>query len=613
MAATPSNDAQAVEPASNESNDQENTNNQQPAQPQRQGSFLQGFIWRLVIFWFISNLFRRGGTPGRTFKNLFEKGQQLNLHVFVNEKENFTYVSGNDGDLFWFEEDLEYGNWEDGENGDGSRYISKEIALSDAVQKNASLYLHVFIVKSGFPIDPSEEQYNQLAVVNESLRLNRYKKRRIHKTVNLITGEADVSPGSVQSSNKDEWEEAETISYWHPNITVNLLDDHTPWSPGSVPPPIDQFVKFDNKSSGYYPILYINDFWNLASEYMPINETTPKVTLSLTFSPLTLFRLQMYLSQKTKSQWASYMGEAETTDHDEDTLKLALIETNPYLLGLTIIVSIVHTVFEFLAFKNDVQFWRSRKSLEGLSVRSVFFNVFQSVVVLLYVFDNDTNIMVVFSCFIGLLIELWKVTKVVDIKIDFQTRLFGLLPKISIKDKSTYVQSATRQYDMMAFKYLSVALFPLFFAYGGYSLIYHEHKGWYSFVLSMCYGFLLTFGFIMMTPQLFINYKLKSVAHLPWRMLTYKALNTFIDDLFAFVIRMPMMYRIGCLRDDVIFLIYVYQRWIYPVDPKRFNEFGTSGEKDEAASSEIEGSPGQPEQPVADDSVVAGDDKVKTD
>lgn len=59
----------------------------------------------------------------------------------------------------------------------------------------------------------------------------------------------------------------------------------------------------------------------------------------------------------------------------------------------------------------------------------------------------------------------------------------------------------------------------------------------------------LAAGFITMTPQLFINYKLKSVAHLPWRMLTYKALNTFIDDLFAFVIKMPVMYRIGCLRD----------------------------------------------------------------
>ncbi len=60
-------------------------------------------------------------------------------------------------------------------------------------------------------------------------------------------------------------------------------------------------------------------------------------------------------------------------------------------------------------------------------------------------------------------------------------------------------------------------------------------------------------GFIAMTPQLFINYKLKSVAHLPWRMLTYKALNTFIDDLFAFVIKMPTLYRLGVFRDGRVY------------------------------------------------------------
>lgn len=112
--------------------------------------------------------------------------------------------------------------------------------------------------------------------------------------------------------------------------------------------------------------------------------------------------------------------------------------------------------------------------------------------------------------------------------------------------------------------------------YAVYSLLYMEQKGWYSWVLNMLYGFLLMFGFIMMTPQLFINYKLKSVAHLPWRMLSYKFINTFIDDLFAFVIRMPTMYRIGCFRDDIVFLVYLYQRWIYRVDPTRVNEFGTS-------------------------------------
>ena len=38
-----------------------------------------------------------------------------------------------------------------------------------------------------------------------------------------------------------------------------------------------------------------------------------------------------------------------------------------------------------------------------------------------------------------------------------------------------------------------------------------------------------------MTPQLFINYKLKSVAHMPWRAMIYKSLNTFIDgELFCY-------------------------------------------------------------------------------
>jgi len=38
----------------------------------------------------------------------------------------------------------------------------------------------------------------------------------------------------------------------------------------------------------------------------------------------------------------------------------AIIETNPYLLAMTIIVSIVHSVFEFLAFKNGkymIELW----------------------------------------------------------------------------------------------------------------------------------------------------------------------------------------------------------------------------------------------------------------
>lgn len=74
----------------------------------------------------------------------------------------------------------------------------------------------------------------------------------------------------------------------------------------------------------------------------------------------------------------------------------------------------------------------------------------------------------------------------------------------------------------MAFRYLSYVIYPLLVGYTIYSLLYEEHKSWYSFVLGTLVGFVYTFGFITMTPQLFINYKLKSVAHMPWKTFMYK-------------------------------------------------------------------------------------------
>ena len=34
------------------------------------------------------------------------------------------------------------------------------------------------------------------------------------------------------------------------------------------------------------------------------------------------------------------------------------------------------------------------------------------------------------------------------------------------------------------------------------------------------------------------------------------------------------MHRLSCFRDDVIFLIFLYQKWIYPTDYTRVNEYG---------------------------------------
>lgn len=33
-------------------------------------------------------------------------------------------------------------------------------------------------------------------------------------------------------------------------------------------------ITFENITNKYYPVLYLNKYWNLASDYMPVNETT---------------------------------------------------------------------------------------------------------------------------------------------------------------------------------------------------------------------------------------------------------------------------------------------------------------------------------------------------
>jgi len=567
---------------------------------------MKSVAMRAMIFYFIMQFFKGKqqspeSTEGAVSKpmrgpatNMFQDGMGFDMYVYVSEQQEFGEFHIPES-LVWKKEGLSYGNWKQGPNEDSIFEFATQIPVSERVQNNGSLYIHTFIVREGKSPDPSagKGMFSKKWTTYKTQRLNKFMKRKYKKTANLLTG-------ATEQSEEDQVKAlaglTEIISHWHPNLTMNVVYDHTPWIPGQVPPPLDEFVEFTPSLQQYKPVLWLNDYWNLNKDYTPINSTTPLLNLTLTFQPLSMFKWQMYSAQALRNRFnvlGNLMGEEEE-DQDQDSVKEAFLETNIYLLVLTFVISIVHSVFEFLAFKNDIQFWNKKKSVEGLSVRSVFFNVFQNLIVVLYVFDSDTNTVIRISCFVGLAIEMWKVTKVQDVSFDHENKILGIFPRIKLDDKKDYKDSGTKEFDRMAFRYLGMAFFPLAFCYCIYSVIYNEHKSWYSFVLGSCYGFLLTFGFIMMTPQLFINYKLKSVAHLPWRMMTYKALNTFIDDIFAFVIKMPTMYRLGCFRDDIVFFIFLYQRYIYKEDKSRVNEFGYSADMiDEGNNPEQEENTGE--------------------
>ena len=152
--------------------------------------------------------------------------------------------------------------------------------------------------------------------------------------------------------------------------------------------------------------------------------------------------------------------------------------------------------------------------------------MFTQTIIFLYLVDNSdgTSWMILMSQGMGILLEAWKITKTVDVRVR-PTAPDAFLPyKVTFEDKHqlSETEKKTQEYDEIAFRYLYVVAVPLLLAYAVYSVVYETHKGWYSFVLTTLVGSVYAYGFLMMVPSLYINYRLKSVAHMPARAMTYK-------------------------------------------------------------------------------------------
>ena len=47
-------------------------------------------------------------------------------------------------------------------------------------------------------------------------------------------------------------------------------------------------------------------------EFHLVNETVEELNLTLTYSPISLFKWQMYASQQMRNKWGSMLGESES-------------------------------------------------------------------------------------------------------------------------------------------------------------------------------------------------------------------------------------------------------------------------------------------------------------
>ena len=512
--------------------------------------------------------------------------------------------------------------------------------LFSRLHSNSTLFVHVLITRTSLDEEDVMLALNKAAKSNslllDKVDLIKYDvphhieqpKRILFDDIKHIIGlgSGGVAPWNFEKSQPEAYkiyqsaqqmkESKSGYPYWKPEVSIKYIYDGTKYPRDYVGMAGMNLVQTHQSTAhptgiAMLPALHVDEIGLTSEKYLPVNETLTAVPLRISvdrsdvedvkktttatagsMSPAR-WRLLSHLSEALESQKA--LG---FEDSDVDDLRRLIADTNITLLAITMLASALHLLFEFLTFKNEVSFWRANKDLTGLSVRSLFLDMIGQVIILFFLIERNSSLLMTIPTACGCLIALWKCQrgagfqlKKVDPSenrsVEWWNKGFRMVGyelratrlEIAVKDDGTKeagtdLRSLTIETDRIATRTLGAVLLPLVLGYTLYSFLYEEHAGWYSWLITSASSAVYALGFVLMTPQLFLNYKLKSVAHLPWRVLVYKFINTFIDDLFAFIIRMPTMARISCFRDDIVFFVYLYQRWLYPVDQSRPVEGG---------------------------------------
>jgi len=293
--------------------------------------------------------------------------------------------------------------------------------------------------------------------------LTRHRKRKKNRDVKSLLDTSDDKTADLVEDIDDSVLTKASLNKTHeqlllyikPSLTLQIVDfgklDFA--SKQAIPTGFANHMDWYNGEEGrgppahqdlYYPILYQSEFWITFASLKEVNGTMKSSDIDIAYEPVSMWKWQ--LQSQTEDNWRKQEAFTGEEDEGNDMLRNMLLDTNPYLLAVTAIVSMLHTVFDILAFKNDISFFKNKKSMEGLSLRSMIVNAGFSAVILLYLADNDTSYMVLMSNGVGLAIDVWKISKATTVSFDGGT--------IQWVEASSYKKSKTKEYDEIATSHL---------------------------------------------------------------------------------------------------------------------------------------------------------------
>ena len=232
---------------------------------------------------------------------------------------------------------------------------------------------------------------------------------RLHPAFCNICGDANASTGPPAVLPASAIRNAPPKPHWKPRAAFRFVVDFTEFPTNQIPPLMQPHFRLTPRRQ-YLPFSFADEVGLTTDQLIALNQTVTLLPLEIEVGPSSLGRWQLgAMMDQSISIMHNSMG-AEEKDSDE--LRYMLTETHPYVLMLTLCVSLLHTLFDVLAFKSDIQFWNELKTLRGLSTRAVVTSLICQIVVVAYLHHQETSKLVLVPAAFGVVLQFWKVWKV---------------------------------------------------------------------------------------------------------------------------------------------------------------------------------------------------------
>ncbi|RKP22915.1 cleft lip and palate transmembrane 1, partial [Syncephalis pseudoplumigaleata] len=257
-------------------------------------------------------------------------------------------------------------------------------------QLTSDLYAHIYLYPVGESDEAAEEAEEEAEVadahpeldapwmVRQTVPLIRYQPLVVKEDRLLMSREA---PDAAVPAKKPP---STPIAHWVPQIEMHLLTDRTEYPRNAVPADIHAHMLWlkRNGTFAYLPVIAPNPLLLGPDDLVPLVDVDGALTTATAIEALQLRVVLTSLGwfRISRLLWTTLQSFGDATNpsagfrlssSEIDQFRQMIVRTDPWLLLATIVASVLHLLFEWLAFKEDVAHWSKLKNTAGVSKMAV--------------------------------------------------------------------------------------------------------------------------------------------------------------------------------------------------------------------------------------------------